>query len=347
MNYQSQLNDSLIEQNQTQVYLPNFLFEQARNQLLKKNQIKIVVSSIKYCLGMLVIILKLILQTNQIDDLVDDSFLFSLKNIEYWLYLVVIHSFIGIVQYKIIQKFLINNLLVLSLALKMDLVNIIVLEQGLNQQQLEQQIQEQNELQNQQLVDRLLLFDQRNITITKISEELYEKLQGKNKCLIFLNKFMILIFFIIEMFAILFLFYSSEIYVIDTLYYYICMSYMILVVIIGLNQYFSTFALAFLYIIFLPIIIGYQIYQWFRKREERSMEKKKVVDIFDEIIFDKKEHQNDINDCAICMCSFEDNDKVIILTCSEKHVFHTDCIVDWLKLNSNCPLCRKQVVDEK
>lgn len=44
-------------------------------------------------------------------------------------------------------------------------------------------------------------------------------------------------------------------------------------------------------------------------------------------------------DCAVCLCEFNENDKLRLLpTCS--HAFHLSCIDTWLLSNSSCPLCR-------
>ncbi|KAH6772893.1 hypothetical protein C2S51_011297 [Perilla frutescens var. frutescens] len=48
-------------------------------------------------------------------------------------------------------------------------------------------------------------------------------------------------------------------------------------------------------------------------------------------------------DCAVCLSEFEDNESLRLLPkCS--HAFHLPCIDTWLKSQSNCPLCRANVV---
>ena len=43
--------------------------------------------------------------------------------------------------------------------------------------------------------------------------------------------------------------------------------------------------------------------------------------------------------CSICLESYHDNDKIVQLTCN--HIFHKDCIREWLQnKQNNCPLCR-------
>ena len=46
--------------------------------------------------------------------------------------------------------------------------------------------------------------------------------------------------------------------------------------------------------------------------------------------------------CTICLCDYINGDKVIILPCI--HMFHAECIKEWLKKNS-CPLCKIKITD--
>ena len=53
------------------------------------------------------------------------------------------------------------------------------------------------------------------------------------------------------------------------------------------------------------------------------------------------------NCCAICLCEYEVDDK-IVSSCSCKHVFHLDCMVHWLvKMQDGtpCPVCRQDFTD--
>jgi hypothetical protein len=46
--------------------------------------------------------------------------------------------------------------------------------------------------------------------------------------------------------------------------------------------------------------------------------------------------------CTICLSKFENNSDICFLKC--KHIFHKECIHEWLKNNSNkCPICRNEV----
>ena len=49
--------------------------------------------------------------------------------------------------------------------------------------------------------------------------------------------------------------------------------------------------------------------------------------------------------CIICLDEFKLKDKLRCLPC--KHFFHDICITDWLKRNETCPLCRKDIDENK
>ncbi|KAJ4801838.1 hypothetical protein LUZ62_053084 [Rhynchospora pubera] len=49
-------------------------------------------------------------------------------------------------------------------------------------------------------------------------------------------------------------------------------------------------------------------------------------------------------DCAVCLCEFNQEDKLRLLPkCS--HAFHLECIDTWLLSHSTCPLCRRSLLD--
>lgn len=45
--------------------------------------------------------------------------------------------------------------------------------------------------------------------------------------------------------------------------------------------------------------------------------------------------------CAICKEKFELGEKITSLLCN--HTLHTDCISEWIKYKSECPVCRSQI----
>lgn len=52
---------------------------------------------------------------------------------------------------------------------------------------------------------------------------------------------------------------------------------------------------------------------------------------------------NETDFCCICMLHFVVEDKVKVLPCNKKHVFHNNCIDKWLSCNKNCPTCRTEI----
>lgn len=50
---------------------------------------------------------------------------------------------------------------------------------------------------------------------------------------------------------------------------------------------------------------------------------------------------NGDNDCIICLNEMETGSTQISLECG--HLFHEECITDWLGINNTCPVCRREV----
>jgi hypothetical protein len=50
---------------------------------------------------------------------------------------------------------------------------------------------------------------------------------------------------------------------------------------------------------------------------------------------------NSTKTCSICLSDVLEGEKIIRMPC--KHTFHTHCIVEWLRLDSSCPLCREEM----
>ena len=48
--------------------------------------------------------------------------------------------------------------------------------------------------------------------------------------------------------------------------------------------------------------------------------------------------------CIICLEDFKNGDKAIILPCI--HLFHTECIKNWLKTQNTCPICKFKLTGE-
>ena len=59
------------------------------------------------------------------------------------------------------------------------------------------------------------------------------------------------------------------------------------------------------------------------------------------IIKYKKDKNNENYQCIICMEEFEKNEKVNLLPCG--HIFHINCIKQWLLKQKSCPFCKSEI----
>lgn len=82
------------------------------------------------------------------------------------------------------------------------------------------------------------------------------------------------------------------------------------------------------------------------------MQKTKPVGMNDEVLnrlesksFHEGMFEEDHDTCIICLCDFEETDRLRILPCSGKHPFHKECIDKWLTKNDTCPQCRDHLLD--
>ena len=46
--------------------------------------------------------------------------------------------------------------------------------------------------------------------------------------------------------------------------------------------------------------------------------------------------------CAICLCDFEQDELMLKLPLCN-HIFHSNCVTNWISRNSFCPYCRRQI----
>lgn len=52
-----------------------------------------------------------------------------------------------------------------------------------------------------------------------------------------------------------------------------------------------------------------------------------------------KEKYKDKNECAICYEDFQVKEKIRVMSCPGKHLFHVECIDKWLLAKKTCPSC--------
>ena len=48
--------------------------------------------------------------------------------------------------------------------------------------------------------------------------------------------------------------------------------------------------------------------------------------------------------CVICLEDFKNGDKACVLPCV--HIFHTNCVKEWLKTKNFCPICKFKLTGE-
>lgn len=63
------------------------------------------------------------------------------------------------------------------------------------------------------------------------------------------------------------------------------------------------------------------------------------------VSYEAEKNRLDYDECSICIMPFgEEPDEVLIyLPCNRKHIFHEDCIIQWLKHERDCPLWKAPV----
>ena len=50
---------------------------------------------------------------------------------------------------------------------------------------------------------------------------------------------------------------------------------------------------------------------------------------------------NKYKDCIFCLDNYKDGEKIKELNCDGRHIFHEECIINWLKIKDMCPICKK------
>ncbi|CAD8058736.1 unnamed protein product [Paramecium sonneborni] len=101
-------------------------------------------------------------------------------------------------------------------------------------------------------------------------------------------------------------------------------------------------------VIFLGIIILFLIYYSYKKQYKKITYVKPVLEEahLNKYMPAQKMLQEYLSkECSICLLQFEKKEKFRITPCN--HLFHDQCLQDWTKKNSQCPLCRQGLKEEE
>ena len=49
------------------------------------------------------------------------------------------------------------------------------------------------------------------------------------------------------------------------------------------------------------------------------------------------------HDWSICLEDFKDDHEVVVLPCKNEHVYHINCISQWMQNNNSCPYDRQKI----
>ncbi|CDW74978.1 ring zinc finger domain superfamily protein [Stylonychia lemnae] len=97
--------------------------------------------------------------------------------------------------------------------------------------------------------------------------------------------------------------------------------------------------------------VGGTTSQLVNRKLNKNLSEQQLKQLLRSIFFKKKttflESQAKVDTCSICLEQFQDIDDIIRLNCDEGHIFHFACLEGWAMTNNSCPLCRKNLIDEK
>ncbi len=68
------------------------------------------------------------------------------------------------------------------------------------------------------------------------------------------------------------------------------------------------------------------------------------LDILNNISFKLYDDTCNEKSCSICLNEFKDNDELCLLQC--EHLFHKQCLLNWLKKKHSCPICRHNIKEK-
>lgn len=83
------------------------------------------------------------------------------------------------------------------------------------------------------------------------------------------------------------------------------------------------------------------------KKARESYTSRKHEDLMDVSKVSKKCLEKKDYVCSICLEEFQENQSVSTLHCCDKKQYHSECIDEWLKNSTLCPICRHDIDENK
>ena len=83
-----------------------------------------------------------------------------------------------------------------------------------------------------------------------------------------------------------------------------------------------------------------------QQQQERNAQISGLINQLDVLnLTGKRFSQNEV--CWICLENFgADGSNMIQLPCVGQHIFHKNCIVEWIQHNNTCPICKTEITEE-
>jgi hypothetical protein len=76
----------------------------------------------------------------------------------------------------------------------------------------------------------------------------------------------------------------------------------------------------------------------------KSLQEKYKIKINYNAYYNNKENEEENNFCCICLQQYKIEENIVEMYCN--HLFHAECIEEWLNYNPTCPICRTDVINE-